>query len=58
MYWLIFEYRQADIQLIVSIESALAIQNLREIATADPRIAALLVSSSCMVCEEIIDVCI
>ncbi|RKP09280.1 Pyruvate/Phosphoenolpyruvate kinase-like domain-containing protein, partial [Thamnocephalis sphaerospora] len=34
--------RREHIRLILSIESALGIQNLREIATSDPRVSALL----------------
>lgn len=37
-------FRRERIRLIASVESALGIMNIREIATADPRLDALIVS--------------
>lgn len=37
-------YRKERIRLIASVESALGIMNLKEIATADERVDALVVS--------------
>jgi len=43
-FWLpFFMFSRKNVRIIASIESALGVMNLKEIATADPRVDALVV---------------